>query len=139
MEIAIDGYTSEAIGYHLWLLGNAELLDVEETTSFGALSPTAIAKRMTWAGHEFVDNARNETVWRKVKSSVAAKGGSVSFEVLRSGPVCCRRCRRHPDHRGTRPAFSSRPASLPGSAHRASRRGTFRCRPAPAGVHGRES
>jgi hypothetical protein len=65
-------------------LGDAGLLDVEEMTSFGSQSPSAMAKRMTWAGHEFAANARNDTVWNKVKTIVTAKGGSVSFEVLQA-------------------------------------------------------
>jgi hypothetical protein len=37
-----------------------------------------------WGGRrEFIANARNDTVWVKVKAAVVAKGGSVSFEVLR--------------------------------------------------------
>ena len=39
-------------------------------------------ERMTWKGHEFLDAARNDTVWHKVTASVRAKAASVPFEVL---------------------------------------------------------
>jgi len=65
-------------------LGDAGLLKTGDVSMFGAASPGAIVERMTWEGHEFLDNARNETVWKKVTAIVAAKGGSVSFEVLKS-------------------------------------------------------
>jgi Hypothetical protein (DUF2513) len=81
--IELPGYTEDIIGYHLVLMGEAGLLDVVETTTYGALSPSAVVTRMTWAGHEFAANTRNETVWKKVKGVVVAKGGSVSFEVMK--------------------------------------------------------
>jgi hypothetical protein len=39
--------------------------------------------RMTWAGHEFLANARNNTVWKKVTSQITAKVGTVSVEVVK--------------------------------------------------------
>ena len=39
--------------------------------------------RLTWDGHEFLDNARNDTVWAKTKLLVMEKGGSASFAVVK--------------------------------------------------------
>jgi hypothetical protein len=79
----VPGYTEEVVGYHLALMGEAGLIRAHDVTTHNAATPTAIASRITWEGHEFLANARNETVWSKVKSIVVAKGGSVSFEVLK--------------------------------------------------------
>lgn len=38
--------------------------------------------RLTWAGHEFLDNARNNTIWSKALSAIKEKSMSVSFEIL---------------------------------------------------------
>lgn len=38
--------------------------------------------RLTWAGHEFLDNARNDTVWKNVMTRVKSVGATASFEVL---------------------------------------------------------
>jgi Hypothetical protein (DUF2513) len=81
--IDVPGYTHEVIGYHLVLMADAGLILANIVGEFGAGSPDAIVDRMTWDGHEFLANARNETVWKKVKGIVATKGGSVSFEVLK--------------------------------------------------------
>jgi hypothetical protein len=81
--IDVDGYTKETIGYHLVLMEEAGLIRAADTTLFGGPSPSAMPERLTWAGHEFIANARNETIWAKVKATVVAKGGSVSFEVLK--------------------------------------------------------
>jgi hypothetical protein len=81
--IEVPGYTEETVGYHLVLMAEAGLIRASDTTSFGEQSPSALPERLTWAGHEFIANARNERVWAKVKATVMAKGGSVSFEVLK--------------------------------------------------------
>lgn len=36
--------------------------------------------RLTWSGHEFVENAQNEQVWGQAKAAVS-KLGDVSFSV----------------------------------------------------------
>lgn len=82
-RIEVPNYTEEVIGYHLLLMGEAGLLRVHQSSVFEDASPMAVVERMTWWGHEFIGNARNETIWAKVKAIVVAKGGSVSFEVLR--------------------------------------------------------
>jgi hypothetical protein len=79
----VPDYTQEAIGYHLVLMDEAGLIRASTTTSFGEPSPSAVAERITWDGHELIANARNETVWRKVMAVVRDKGGSISFEVLK--------------------------------------------------------
>ena len=42
-------------------------------------APLPYLVRLTWEGHEFIDNARNESVWTKAKE----KAGSASFTVLK--------------------------------------------------------
>jgi hypothetical protein len=43
-----------------------------------------INMRMTWAGHEFLDAAREDTRWKKAMDIVRDKGRSVTFEVLKA-------------------------------------------------------
>jgi hypothetical protein len=78
-----EGFTEEQVGYHLTLMGEAGLIEVSDVSTFGSKSPQALPVRLTWEGHEFIANARNETVWAKVTAAVISKGGSVSFEVLK--------------------------------------------------------
>ena len=40
-------------------------------------------ERMTWAGHEFLDAARNDAIWSEAKRRVERQLGSASFEVMR--------------------------------------------------------
>lgn len=82
-DIKICPFTDEEIGYHCLLMGEAGLLLTEDTSALGESSPSAIPIRITWAGHEFIDNARNETIWNQTKE-VVSKIGDVSFSVWAS-------------------------------------------------------
>jgi len=37
---------------------------------------------MTWAGHDFLDAARDETLWNKAKQTVMKPNASYTFENL---------------------------------------------------------
>jgi hypothetical protein len=39
---------------------------------------------LTWHGHEFADNARNDQTWKKAIQVVGEKLGSASFEAVSS-------------------------------------------------------
>ncbi len=60
---------------------DAGLVEAKELSTFG--SSCWRVKGLTWAGHEFLDAARNDTVWNKTKEIVKDKGGSVPFEVVK--------------------------------------------------------
>ncbi|MBT3145053.1 DUF2513 domain-containing protein [Neptunomonas phycophila] len=82
-NLEINGYTKEQIGYHCLLLHEAGLLEATESTTLSSSSPSAIPIRLTWHGHEFIDNAANEKVWGEAKGAIA-KLGDVSFSVWAS-------------------------------------------------------
>ena len=46
------------------------------------LPVASVILRLTWAGHEFLDNARNDTIWRGVLSKIKSAALTVSFDVL---------------------------------------------------------
>ena len=79
-NIEIEGFSEEQIGYHALLLGEAGLIEAKPLKSYDSESPTAIPIRLTWSGHEFIENAQNEKVWSQAKEAVA-KVGDVSFSV----------------------------------------------------------
>ena len=75
-KIEINGYTEEEIGYHAVLLGEAGLVKVCDVTGLGNKSPEAIITRLTWAGHEFVDSARENQRWNLAKDLINKVGGA---------------------------------------------------------------
>lgn len=40
--------------------------------------------RLTWAGHDFLDSARDEGAWNHAKDAATKSGGALSFDVLKA-------------------------------------------------------
>jgi Hypothetical protein (DUF2513) len=78
------GYTEAQIDYHLQLLIEEGLIDGEVIPLHGSpdISMTIVISKLSWKGHEFLDNARNESVWKETMKTVKEKGGSVAVGVL---------------------------------------------------------
>lgn len=83
-SIKIDGYDQDTLFEHLELLDEAGHIEAEFIGS--STAPGRIynvnAIRMTWKGHEFLGNARNDTVWSQTKAVVRDKGGSFSLDLF---------------------------------------------------------
>ncbi|RJP38138.1 MAG: DUF2513 domain-containing protein [Phycisphaerales bacterium] len=81
--LGIDGYTEEQIGYHVHLMGQAGLLKVADTTVLRSKSPRAMPLHMLWAGHDFLDAAREPTRWTRAVERVKKAGGPMTLEILK--------------------------------------------------------
>lgn len=82
-DMKIDGYTEEQIGYHAYLLVDSGLAEGADVTHMGSSGPQYILTRLTWAGHDFADACRDQTVWEKAKATVKGKVSSVTFDVMK--------------------------------------------------------
>lgn len=82
-QLVIDGYTDEQIGYHVHLMKEAGLVEASDTTGFKSSSPEAIARQLTWSGHEFLDAARDDVRWTAALALATAKAGTFTFDVLK--------------------------------------------------------
>jgi hypothetical protein len=67
-----------AVHYHVQLMNDAGLIQADELVP-GQWWP----ERMTWAGHEFLDAARNDALWSEARRRIERRVGSAPFEVLR--------------------------------------------------------
>ncbi|MDP3795588.1 MAG: DUF2513 domain-containing protein [Polaromonas sp.] len=81
-KIEIPGYTAEQIGFHVHLMEQAGLVFARDATFNEAHSPNAIPLSITWSGFEFLDAAKDDTLWAKAKAKVIAPAGGVAFTVL---------------------------------------------------------
>jgi DNA-binding transcriptional ArsR family regulator len=78
----IRGYEEQEVAYHIMLLKEASLIEAAtEQDNSGKLY--AEPRRLTWQGHEFLDNARDETRWNEAKKIAGQKGGSMAFDVIK--------------------------------------------------------
>ena len=75
-KVEIPGYTQEQINYHAYLLGEAGLAEVMNVTHHEGKSPEALIRNLTWAGHEFLDSARENTIWNQAKDKINKIGGA---------------------------------------------------------------
>jgi hypothetical protein len=76
-DLTIDGYNAEQISYHNYLIGDAGLAKTVDVTTRGSSGPSALVVHLTWAGHEFLDAARDDTIWSKTKARLGAVGSAV--------------------------------------------------------------
>ena len=76
----ISGYSEEETGYHCYLLNEAGLIEATNITAHELESPFAVPINLTWDGHEFIQNAHNDKVWKQAKEAIS-KLGDVSFSV----------------------------------------------------------
>jgi hypothetical protein len=78
----IAGYDQDVIGHHVWLMEQGKLLTAATTTAYGGPSPTAVPLTITWAGHDFLDAVRNDSIWSKVKTQLKDHAITVPFALL---------------------------------------------------------
>lgn len=74
--INIKDHNQEEISYHISLLHDAGLILGKNTSNFRS-TPFWIIARLTNDGHDFLEAARNDTAWNKVKETMVKTGGFV--------------------------------------------------------------
>ena len=81
--VKVDGYKRENIDYHMKIMAQAGLLheDLFEISSDPNLPKIYVSDySISWLGHEFLDAARDNKRWEKVKDVMSQVGGFV-FDV----------------------------------------------------------
>jgi DNA-binding transcriptional ArsR family regulator len=78
----MDGYSQDEVNYHLKLMFEAGLIhgylesDPNSSMGYHVWHP-----QLKWDGHEFLDNIRDDEIWKKTKEG-ATKIGSWSLSVI---------------------------------------------------------
>jgi len=83
LEAENDKTTLAEVLEHIQLLVDANLLEATVVPGGGPGQGGFIIHRVTWQGHDFLNEAKNDAVWKKVMNQVKEKGGSVSMMVLK--------------------------------------------------------
>lgn len=80
----IPGVEPSEFAHNVQLMIDAGLVEATVQASSGFFSPPrASVSRLTWAGCDFLDAARSETLWSKAKQSVIAPTASWTFDILK--------------------------------------------------------
>ena len=80
--IQIREYSADSIQYHVGLLVDAGFVTGERVQVYGSHGAFYLQLNLAWRGHEFLDNARDDSIWQTVKKELGSKWSSVSFGVL---------------------------------------------------------
>ena len=67
---------------HVELLIEASILDGMVINGEMGMPARCIIRKLTWHGHQFLANARNDSVWKKVMGQIKEKSVSVGMDVL---------------------------------------------------------
>lgn len=68
--------------YHIELLKEAGFLKANITKADGGIYYSCSVTRLTWEGHEFLDNIRDNKVWEEVKNKISKASESVSLSII---------------------------------------------------------
>ena len=84
LDLGLDEHPFPALARHVELLEEAGLVKAQIAWNDASGSPIYVqVERLTWAGHEFLDDARSHEVWQHATDTISARGGSASFALLR--------------------------------------------------------
>ena len=79
---ALAEYPENQVVYNVALMKDTGLLDAVILSDENGLLCTGAIIRMTWAGHDFLDAARDDSLWRKAKENVIRPSASWTFGIL---------------------------------------------------------
>jgi purine nucleoside phosphorylase len=78
-----DTYSVEERAYHVQLMVDAGFVEAIVHRNADGAPIGAITSRLTWAGHDFLDAMRDDTIWKKAKEHVLKPGASWTFDLLK--------------------------------------------------------
>ena len=82
--VQVEGYTQEQVGYHAWMLAEEGLIEGADTTGMGQAVHSFLPRCLTYEGHDFLEDARNDTRWKRAKDALAKLGGPMTVAAFRT-------------------------------------------------------
>jgi len=78
----LSAYSEEQKVYHMALCIEAGLVDGDIVKDGSGYPVGTVAIRLTWKGHELLDAARNDTIWKKTVGQIKKAGVAITLPVL---------------------------------------------------------
>lgn len=82
-NLEIENYSNYEIMYHFIIMDEAGLIRCEREST-----PDRVIKvypfGLTWQGHEFLEAARNDSIWEKAKNISKSRIGTMPFDVIKA-------------------------------------------------------
>jgi hypothetical protein len=80
IDFDLPDRSPEEVIYHVEIMAKAGLIEAQDASTLARNYWRA--KKLTWKGHEFLEAARNDTIWKKAKTQLTEKVGGMSFDVM---------------------------------------------------------
>ena len=80
--ISIPGYTDDEVGYNLHQLVNGSLIEAADVSTHDNRVHRYLPSRLTSAGHDWLDHARDENRLRNAVEAVVEHGGALSLRTV---------------------------------------------------------
>jgi len=78
----IEGYSEAQIAYHLRLLVDGGLIEVKDVAGGFQQEDEYIGINLTWDGQDFLNAARDDSLWKKAKEAVINSGVGFTVQSL---------------------------------------------------------
>ncbi len=80
-NFTVDGFDQTTVARHVQLMAEAGLIDAINLSTHAGVD--WMPQRLKWEGHDFLDEARNDTLWNKAKSKISEAGVGATVEVMK--------------------------------------------------------
>lgn len=80
---SIQGHDEPLVSYHVFLMKEAGLVNATCSNPLNG-HRECFAYELTWAGHEFLDQIRSQSVWNKTVGLLREKGLDLSFDTIKA-------------------------------------------------------
>lgn len=84
-ETNLKDFSQSKIAYHVRLLTDTGFINSKTFPNYDSeTGRTYISESLTWKGHDFLDDARDEKVWKTATDKIKNAVTSVSLDVLKT-------------------------------------------------------
>ena len=83
-QVAIAGYSADTVHYNAWLLAEEGLIEGLDLTGDGDAVHRYAPSCLTYKGHDFLEHARNDTLWERATDRLASLGGALTTSMLQT-------------------------------------------------------
>lgn len=77
-----EKYPEPVRAHHIAIMKEAGLIIGEAINNSAGILTRGFIVRLTWQGHDFIDAARDDTIWKKVTEKVMKPAASFTFGIL---------------------------------------------------------
>lgn len=79
-------HTRALVAHNIEIMRQAGLVKATGSSDLSGNSFATI-ESVTWAGHEFADAVRNDTIWSRTKQQVASTAGAATLDIVKQVAV----------------------------------------------------